>query len=48
MFNQATSRAIRAHNQAMNRIGGEQGRAAVLSCFLASDPACGLSWECSP
>lgn len=43
MFSQqATSPVIRARNQAVIRIGGEQGRAAVLSCFLASCRACGL------
>jgi len=42
---QAASRAIRARTQAMIREAGEQGRAAVLCCFSASGPACGLSWE---
>jgi hypothetical protein len=32
MFDQAQSRGIRARNQALIRIGGEQGRAAVLDC----------------
>ena len=48
MFNQAVSRGIRARIQATNRIGGEQGRAAVSSCFLAGITAYGLSWERSP
>lgn len=48
MFRQATSRGIRARNQAMIRTGGEQGRAAVLDCFLAGATAPGLSWEHSP
>ena len=34
MYDQAVSRGIRARNQAMIRIGGEQGRAAVLYCYL--------------
>ena len=42
MFYQATSRGIRARNQAMIRIGGEQGRAAVLDCLLAGITARGL------
>ena len=48
MFNQAVSRGIRARNQALIRIGGEQGRAADLCCLLAGATARGLSWECSP
>ena len=43
MFYQAVSRGIRARNQATIRIGGEQGRAAVLYCFLAGATAYGLS-----
>jgi hypothetical protein len=39
---QATSPVIRARNQAMNRTGGEQGRAAVSHCLLTGSRACGL------
>ena len=46
MFYQAMSRGIRAHYQATIRIGGEQGRAAVLDCLLPGATARGLSWEC--
>ena len=45
MFNQADGRGIRARNQALTHIGGEQGRAAVLDCFLAGITADGLSWS---
>ena len=45
MFNQAQSRSIRARNQAMIRTGGEQGRAAVSSCFVTGATALGLSWR---
>jgi hypothetical protein len=44
---QAPGRGIRARNQAMIRVGGEQGRAAVLSCLLAGITARGLSWKVS-
>jgi len=43
MFNQAASRGIRARNQAVIRIGGEQGRAVALSYFSAGITARGLS-----
>ena len=42
---QAPGRGIRARNQAMIRIGGEQGRAAVSRCFLTGITARGLSWK---
>ena len=45
IFDQTTSRSIRSRNQAMIRIGGEQGREAVSSCFLAGATARGLSWR---
>lgn len=57
VIQQATSPVIRARNQAtiregateMSRSDGEQGRAAVLSCFEAGSRACGLSqWSVSP
>ncbi len=41
---QAPSPVIRARNQALIRIGGEQGRAAALRCFSAGSRARGLSW----
>jgi hypothetical protein len=46
--NQATGRGIRARNQAMIREAGEQGRAAVSGCFLASAAARGLSCQGNP
>jgi len=36
---------IRARTQAVIRVGGEQGRAAVSRRFLAGGRACGLSWS---
>jgi len=48
IFHQAVSPVIRAPSQAVIRTGGEQGRAAVRSCFLAGSRAYGLSWECCP
>lgn len=41
-FHQATSPVIRARTQALIRIGGEQGRAAVSGCFSTGSRACGL------
>jgi len=43
MFHQATSPVIRARYQALTHSGGEQGRAAVSSCFLTGSRARGLS-----
>ena len=48
IFNQAESRGIRAHVQALTHIGGEQGGAVALSYFLPGITACGLSWEQTP
>ena len=42
---QAVGRGIRARNQAMIRIGGEQGRAATLRCLSTGITARGLSWK---
>ena len=39
---QVPGRGTRARNQAAIRIGGEQGRAAAVSCFLAGITARGL------
>ena len=43
---QALGRGIRACNQAAIRTGGEQGRAAAVSCFLAGITARSLFLEC--
>ena len=40
---QAIGRGVRAHNQAMIRVGGEQGCAASLDVFKPGITACGLS-----
>jgi hypothetical protein len=45
---QAVGRGIRARNQAMIRIGGEQGRAAARSCFQPGITARGLFKEAQP
>ena len=46
MFNkQAQGRGVRARNQAIIRVGGEQGRAAVYGCFETGATALGLSWK---
>ena len=46
---QAVGRGIRAHNQAMIRIGGEQGRAATLVAFnRVSRPAVFSRKEAQP
>jgi hypothetical protein len=42
---QAVGRGIRARVQALIRIGGEQGRAAVSSCFEPGITARGLFLE---
>jgi hypothetical protein len=47
MFNQAVSRGICVCNQAVIRIGGEQGHTVALSYLLPGITAYGLSWECS-
>jgi len=44
-FHQAIGPVIRARNLAAIRRGGERGRAAVLSCFLAGSRANRLSWR---
>jgi hypothetical protein len=40
---QAAGPVIRSRHQAMIRVGGEQGREAVLDCCLAGSRAGGLS-----
>ena len=45
MLHQAVSPVIRVRYQALTHLGGEQGRAAVLSCFSTGSRAYGLFWE---